>query len=597
MKYNKTISILLLSAQALLAAADKVSFKVLAINGTPVLNIGGKQYQMELDQDNAPLYKVKVDIEKYPVEYKYIMDYGDGKAEEEQFTRVRNEGEKALNEFFNRSVTVKEHPLLPRAFEAFEYYAPSKLYDDTHVGTVIIKCDPAILQSMYADTENKEIKASAEFIYASPHIVKRFREAELSLSGQSTRGVPKLSYTVKNLNDENNKELFGRTTVKLRAEHMDPSFLRDKLYGDVLNSLGVPAAQNKLVRLYINGEAIGLFDISDDIPSGRYLRETFNKGEKYPDGTMNPLFKADYCPSCAIGVTYGDLGYYGDDVSNAMYAIYTYKGDDKVTDSLTHVQQELLPLLKSINDYGTGVAAEMPFDIDTFLRYMAMEFVAGGIDNYWVKPGNYYVFNDLTKGKWYFHDADFHFSFGVGGEIDTLLGTSLAQYPPLFDEGVTKSRGPLDAILAHPENVSKFQEIFKRLLSTALHPDIFYARLDSLAELIREDAEWDFTLPRTNPNPTIDAEIKFTAKDFEIHVKSDQKISLDESSIRYFLNTRISSLCTELKFQVPAAHLEDLGVVENPSQGKSNDKSSAVDSMSWSVLSSLIVLFISLMLY
>jgi len=597
MKYSKTISILLLSAQSLLAAADNITFKVLAVSGTPILSIGGQQYQMELDPNNEPLYKVKVDVSSYPVEYKYIIDYGNGQVEEEQFTRQRNEGEKALNDFFNRSITVKEHPLLPRAYEPFEYFEPSRLYDDTHVATILIKCDPTMLQQMYAETDNKEISLTAEFTYATPYSVKKFNQVELSLSGQSTRSVPKLSYTVKNLNDENNKELFSRTTIKLRAEHMDPTFLRDKLYGDVLNSLGVPAAQNKLARLFINGEPVGLFDVSDDIPSGRYLRETFNKGEKYPENIVNPLFKADYCPSCAIGVTYGDLCYYGEDMTNPMYAIYTYKGDDKVSDSPTHVQQELLPLLKEISDYGSGIVSEMSLDIDSFLKYMAMEFVAGGIDNYWIKPGNYYVFKDLTKNKWYFHDADFHFSFGVGGEVNTLLSTSLADYPPLFDQGVIKSRGPLDAILSHPENVSKFHEIFGRLLSTALHPDVFYPRLESLADLIREDAQWDFTLPRVNQNPLIDATLSYTAQDFETHVKSDQIINEDEAPIRYFLNTRISSLATELGIQVPAAHLEDLGYVENPNQNKGSDKSGAIETVSWSVFSSLFVLFLTLMLY
>ena len=555
---------------------------------------------MELDPERAPLYKVKVDIDSFPVKYNYIVDIGNGNAEAEQFERVRNEGEKALNDFFNRSITVKEHPKLPRAFEPFEYYVPSKLYDDTHVATVLVECDPILLEQMYMNTENKELKIDAKVTYATPHGVRKFNQAIFSLSGQSTRGVPKLSYTIKNLNDENNKELFDRTTIKLRAEHMDPSYLRDKLYGDVLNSLGVPAAQNKLARLFINNEPIGLFDISDDIPSGRYLRETFNKGEKYPADIMNPLFKADYCPSCEIGVTYGDLGYYGEDMTNPMYAIYTYKGDDETMDSQTHVQQELLSLFKEINDYGTGNSAEMSLDIDTFLRYMAMEIVAGAIDNYWVKPGNYYVFKDLTKNKWFFHDADFHFSFGVGGEPDTLLNTSYAEYPPIFDEGVTKARGPLDAIRTYPENEAKLQEIFERLFATALHPDIFNARLQSLADLIREDAQWDVTLPRVNPNPVTDADLHYTAEDFENHVTSDQPIGIATYPIKYFLNQKISSLATELNIQIPAAHIEDIGVVENPSQAKNDtdDKSSsAIENFSLNILSTVLVLFLSFLLY
>ena len=128
--------------------------------------------------------------------------------------------------------------------------------------------------------------------------VKSFNQAIFSVSGQSTRGVPKLSYKIKNLKTEDNKELYDRTSIKLRAEHMDPSFLRDKIYGDILNSLGAPTAQNKFARLFINGEAVGLFDLSDDITNNRYLRETFNKGEKYKQ--ENSIFKVDYCAHCKI---------------------------------------------------------------------------------------------------------------------------------------------------------------------------------------------------------------------------------------------------------------------------------------------------------
>jgi len=60
----------------------------------------------------------------------------------------------------------------------------------------------------------------------SPYDVRTFKKAILSISGQSTMYVPKFSYKIKNLSDENKKELYGRSSIKLRAEHMDPTFVR-----------------------------------------------------------------------------------------------------------------------------------------------------------------------------------------------------------------------------------------------------------------------------------------------------------------------------------------------------------------------------------
>ncbi|ORX55497.1 coth-domain-containing protein [Piromyces finnis] len=596
MKFGKSLYIILASVKVLLINADKVSFKVLAINGTPFVTVNGQQYEMTLEE--YPLYKAKVEVDKFPVEYNYNIVYADGSSEQESFSRKREKEEKSLNEFFNRSQTVIEHPQVPKAYQPFEFYEPSKLYDDTHVSTIIINVDNQLLQQMYQNPTDQELKANAVVVYASPYSVKTFNNAILSISGQSTRGVPKLSYKLKNLKSDDNKELFNRSSIKLRAEHMDPSFLRDKIYGDILNSLGVPAAQNKFARVFINGQPVGLFDLSDDITSGRYLRETFNKGEKYTQ--ENPIFKADYCPSCGIGAVYSDLGYYGEDINEPMYAVYSYKGDDNTTPSMTHVANEIIPLVREINAYANYQTETMSFDIDTFLKYMAVEFLAGAIDNYWNKPGNYFLYKDVAKGKWYFHDADFHFSFGVGGEPDLMINTPLSDYPPIHDPKVDKARPPLDAILSRPENKARFTQIFDRLLKTSFHTGSLYSRIDSFVELIYEDAQWDYSIPRVSQLVgQHDTELNYNFDDFLTHVTSTQEVSRFETvPLKYFIRNKIALVSQELGIQVPEQYETDLGMVENPSQKASVSSFSGTSrSLSMVVFSSFMAMFISYILF
>jgi len=589
MKFNKSLGLLFTTLQALLINAENVSFKVLAVNGTPYVNVGGNQYEMTLKE--YPLYKAEVEVNSFPVEYNYGIVYNDGTAEQEAFARKRVEGEKALNEFFNRKVTVVEHPPIPKAYEAFEYFVPSKLFDDTHVDTIIIKCDPNALQEMYLNPYNKTMEAPAEVIYASPYTVKSFNQAVISVSGQSTRGVPKLSYKIKNLKTEDSKELYDRTSIKLRAEHMDPSFLRDKIYGDILNSLGAPAAQNKFARLFINGEAVGLFDLSDDITNNRYLRETFNKGEKYKQ--ENSIFKVDYCAHCKIGAVYGDLGYYGEDTTSPMYASYLYKGDDKTVEGRVHVNNEVIPFLRQMNDFITGVSKECPMDIDSYLKYMVLEFLSGAIDNYWNKPGNYFLFKDSEKNKWFFHDADFHFTFGVGGLPDIMLNTPLAEYPP-GDDGIPKTRPPLDFLRSQPEYEAKFMDIFQRLFSTSFHEGSIFPRIDSLASLIREDAEWDFGISRVNQVlDQHDTDLIYNIQDFNTHINSLEAADRNgDKPLRHFIATKIQLVAKELNIHIPAEPLNDLGYVENPSPAKS----CSTQSVSWSIFTGLILLYLSYIL-
>jgi len=601
MGFNKFVGTILLSIPALLAKAEEVTFKVLAVNGTPILNINGQQYQMEAGE--YPQYKVKVNVDSFPVQYNYIVATDANNAVSEQFVRTRQKDEKALNEFFNRSLTVKKHPELPRAYEAFPYFEQSKLYDDSFVSTIIVTCDPAQLQALYADTEAKT-KIPAVVVYASPYAVKTFKEAQFALSGQSTREVPKLSYKISNLKD-GKKELYNRSSIKLRAEHMDYSYIRDKIYGDIVNSLGVPTAQNTFTRVFINGRDIGLFDLSDDITNNRYLRETFNKGEKFT--AENPIYKAD-CDG--LGGIYGELAYYGDDITNPNYAIYTYKGDDVTQDSTVHVAQDIIPLLKEIDAYKNGLAQSFSLDTESFLKSMAMEFLAGAVDNYWNKPGNYYLFKDTAKNLWYFHDADFHYSFGVDSDPDLMLNTPLAQYPPLFaNENIRKDRAPLDALRSHPDVEAHFRDIIARLLKTSFNPSAIFPRIDSLADLIREDAEWDISIkPKENPNPTSELYLAENIDGFDIDTKSENPQGVPGGfSIKYYIKTRANNVANELQIQIPAQFESDLGTVVSPDANAKEMKGNVDDGddkangsikiNSWNMSLTVFLLLITLLFY
>jgi len=80
-----------------------------------------------------PVYKVKVDVDP-PVHYFYSIDYSNTSEAEkgivqEQFDRILESGEETLNEFFNRKITVKTHPILPKAYNKYPQFNPSKLFD------------------------------------------------------------------------------------------------------------------------------------------------------------------------------------------------------------------------------------------------------------------------------------------------------------------------------------------------------------------------------------------------------------------------------------------------------------------------------------
>lgn len=560
----KLLNIIALTAYLPLTLS-KVTFKLITPVGNPSVVVDGKSYSMK--KAEFPVYEVEVD-KNAPLSYHYKIDYTGTKleaqgVEEESITRKLEKGkETTLNEYFNRAITVKTHPKLPRAYQAYPGYSASKLYDDTHVSTVMLYADAKEIEKLNKDPTNEDLKVyGGQFIYATPHSVRSFQNVTIGISGQSTVYAAKLSYKISNLKNEKKKELYKRTGIKLRAEHMDPSFLRDKIYTDILNSLGVPTPQSKFTRLFINDEPIGLFVLSDNVNNKRYLRETLNNGVKWD--VNNYPFKADYFPPTA----YGDLGYYGP--SSDMYGIYYFKGEDDDAGNINvdelndqMVNSHVIPFLKEISDYPKTKI--LKFDLEMFLKFMAAEYIAGAVDNYWARPGNFFIFKNMNfnNGYWYFLDSDFHYSFGIGSDATMeYLNSTIDNYASINSE-VDPSRPLLDNIRSIAKNDSYFKNVFSRLLSTAFNTAAIFPRIDSLAELIRDDVEWDFTLPRVSKYP--DAEdFKPTMDEFNIQTKNeDSGGRTDELPLKFWIRERGLNLAAELGIDYPANVDYSLGSVD-----------------------------------
>eukprot|EP00833_Pecoramyces_ruminatium_P015878 jgi/Orpsp1_1/1189910/evm.model.d7180000075414.1 len=130
--------------------------------------------------EEYPVYNYTLKDIVTPVTYRYILN-----DKEESFDRILNTGTVTLNEFFDRSITVKYHPSLPKAYDSFPTFKNSKLYDDTHVGTVIVKCNSSKLKKLHANPKDDIKITGVELIYANPYTVKKFSDVKMSASGQS----------------------------------------------------------------------------------------------------------------------------------------------------------------------------------------------------------------------------------------------------------------------------------------------------------------------------------------------------------------------------------------------------------------------------
>jgi len=562
MKGFKFISGLLLATNVILVQS-KVTFRVISVSGeTPYVIINNEKYAMK--EEEYPIFTTTLDLHA-PVNYHYALD-----GKEEKFTRTLKI-ESTLNEFFNREINVKKHPLLPKAYESFAYTKKSKLYDDTFVSTVLIEGTKEDINYIHSRPDIEKLKVPAKVIYVSPYTVKKFNKAKVGISGQSTVYFKKLSYKLSGLKTEADGKLFNRSSVKLRANLLDASFIKEKIYYDMLNSLGVPSAQCKFTRVFVNKKPVGLFLMTDDFDNKEFLKNTFNKGKK--SSVTNHIFKADYYPEGKDHAV-GDLKYYGE--SSNKYNIYEYKGDLEDVDSRIKVKEILVPFLKELNNYSSGKSIN--FDIDGFLRNIAMEFLGYASDNFWIKPGNFYIYKDNTKNKWYFIDSDFDQSFGHGYPMDALKTTIDNFASILNDDHLPSARPVIDLLRKIPAHDKYLKSTIKRLLQTSFNINAVGPRIDSLAELIKEDALWDYKCERQNKytgRPLFN--YKYDLKEFERQVFDTSSIEHYPIPLKAWIITRSKNVASQLGITIPTKPDTSLGYYEPKYENSKKDKDDQED--------------------
>jgi len=324
----------------------------------------------------------------------------------------------------------------------------------------------------------------------------------------------------------------------------------------MLSSLGVPSAQSKFTRVFINKKAIGLFLMSDSYTSDDFLKDSFNKGEKSSE--PNHVFKADYYPS---GGSVGDLVYYGD--SSNKYDIYEYKGEEKNVDSRRKIKEILVPFLKDLDKYKS--TKKINFDIENFLKAMAMEFLGYASDNFWIRPGNFFIYKNTSKNMWYFIDSDFDQSFGHGSP-STALKTSIDNYVTKLNDEIPSSRPIIDNFRKVSNNENYLKNVLKRMLETCFNINAIGPRIDSFAELLKEDALWDYECERQN-RCTYQSLYRshYTSKDFETQISSTST-SPYPCPIKGWIINRSKIVASQLGISVPSKPNTSLGYYETPSE-------------------------------
>jgi len=299
---------------------------------------------------------------------------------------------------------------------------------------------------------------------------KTFEKTTFSLSGQYSRSLVKPNF---NLKIRGKKDLYGRSQFKLRSDLTEPTFLRSKLTSDIHKKMGLTSILANYATLYINDEYMGLFVLTDayKLP---WVEQVY--GEK--DTTH--LFK---CTGAHL----------------TENSINNCKNENDEIEDTTEITSEWESFLNAIFKAQSAEDIEDIFEVDHFIKEMAIEYLLGAWDH--LQLGHNYYLYKQPNGKWIYMTFDHDHSFGINldriflglfyVDLPERMENHDFDYPNYSFEKWTKKRHLIDILILN--DPTRFNKALKEIVETVFNPATLFPRIDELKEFIGPLAEKDYT--------------------------------------------------------------------------------------------------------
>ena len=276
--------------------------------------------------------------------------------------------------------------------------AETPLFTTTALRTLFLTFESADWEKELEDFNNTDVEIPATLVVDG----RTYRDIGVHFRGASSfMMVPAGSKRSLNLSLDfvhPDQTLLGHRTLNLLNANDDPSFLHSALYSHVVRQY-IAAPQVAFARVVINGENWGVYP----------LAEQFNKDfvkSRY-DTTKGARWKVGGSPMGRGGFTYlgEDLVAY-----KRAYEIKT-KDDAASWEKLIRVCR----LLEETPPEKLEAALAPHLEIDTALRFLALDVVFANADGFWTRASDYSIAED-AQGRLRVipHDMNETFSFGGG---------------------------------------------------------------------------------------------------------------------------------------------------------------------------------------
>ncbi len=359
-----------------------------------------------------------------------------------------------------------------------------KVFDDRAVGEVKILINPAYLNYIL-DPANAQSDSlfPATFYYRNPVIPgDTVMLVGFRIRGNTSRASAKKSYKVDFNHFVPGRKFYDLEKMNLNGEHNDPSIMRSKLCWDLFQQIRVPASRANHVRLYINDKYYGLY-INVEHVDDEFVQKRF--------GNQNGNLYKCLWPA--------DLVYLGGDQQpykkffggRPAYELITNKDKNDYSD-LVH----FIDVLNNTPAPQFKQEIEKVFNVDNFLKWLAMNVLLGSWDDYWYLKNNYYLYHNIATDKFEFIPYDDDNTYGidwVGGDWATR---------DIYRWGNMQEKRPLvTRILELPEYRYRYTLYLDTFMNNEFSFEAQQPRIDQLKAMITPAVaadsfrmlDWDFS--------------------------------------------------------------------------------------------------------
>lgn len=414
--------------------------------------------------------------------------------------------------------------LLLTSFTQAQPFFPdvNHIYRTDVIPRVDITIHPDSLDWIYQNVDSDhEFKAG--FKYTAAGLVDVVNEVGFRLRGNTSRQSAKKSFKISFNTFTPGGKFYGIEKMNLNGEHNDPSVIRSLLVWNLFRQMRVVGSRSNHVEVYINNNYYGLYinveHIDEEFVQSRFANDYGN------------LYKCTH-PA--------DLSYLGtnkQEYKNQGYELKTNEESDDFSD--------LINLTRVINETN---AADFPefvepiFNVNGFLRYLAVEIFTGHWDAISINRNNFYLFNNKFTGKFEFlpYDVDntFGVDFMVGGLATRNIYNWWAENSPLTSK-----------VFANPVYRDRFSFFINQLITEFADPSFYLGEIDAIKTKINASAEAD---------PYRSLDWGWAVDDFHNSYTSTIETFFIHYGLKPYISTRVNSIKAQLVLNPIAPIVENV---------------------------------------